>query len=810
NHKRSKFDPQTIARNLDAQPELVGVSKDDDFSELLIQHVTHTNKMLQRDLQEQSRKMLAEQKRQAELLAAQVAGLAAPGDNTASSSTTLAPKQEQQEPPHGHQYNNNNNNIQKASHQNRNSQGNNSNNGQPHQKRQQTPFVPKKDCVYFLQGTCRKAVCTFKHDIEAQQAAMAAKEADSASKREASRKARGVCNFEKVGSCAKGDMCPFSHDLSEEPCTYYHLRGICERGDNCRFGHTPITPERLRKLREDLEVKLREKNEMQAMANANFNASANANVSVNPQGASVAPPVFQMGVISHGTQGLAQLDPQGYTPGHTQLVPQGRNLLNALMTFSSALPYFCLFIVSLWLSGTLFEELLRCRLVGELLIGLLFGNLNPGTLLPTDKTLLILAGEIGVLGLVFEAGLGTDVRRVWKAGLKAALVAGVGIAVPLATGFGFMYGVSRQGHIQEMEVGGSMDSGKRGESDIVIEALASGASLASTSIAIAVTMMKQQGILDTAIGTLITTAAMLDDVVSLVLLGIVSSIGGSGLDSGFRPMTVIRPLLASFGIILVGVVGCAVVSRVKSKKALSTSIDAETVDVQSVAERVDDAGIHTDHSSVEEGMSRETELTSRSDNDVRTRVLVFYTRFASTIKLAGMLIVGLGYSIMAEYLGSSRLLGAFVSGVFFSAFEDLCQMYEEQITHKIQPAMSAIFFATIGFAIPLTKILEPVLFGWGMVYAVIATLSKLVTIVVVPEKISSEDEEEGNRGGRYSARWMVGAAMIARGELGLLMVQQAQLQGVMSQTAMVITTWSIVLATLIGVGAFSFVMRQKS
>ncbi|KAG0059116.1 hypothetical protein BGZ89_000697 [Linnemannia elongata] len=314
NQKRSKYDPQTIARNLDAQPELVGVSKDDDFSELLIQHVTHTNKMLQRDLQEQSRKMLAEQKQQAELLAAQVAGLTAPGDTAAAPSTTPTPTQEQQ---HGHQRNNNN---QKSAVQNRNNQGNNNNNGQPHQKRQQTPFVPKKDCVYFLQGTCRKAVCTFKHDIEAQQAAMAAKEADSTIKREASRKARGVCNFEKVGSCAKGDMCLFSHDLSEEPCTYYHLRGICERGDNCRFGHTPISPERLRKLREDLEVKLREKNEMQAMANANFNANANADI--NPQGAG-AVPAFQMGVISHGTQGLAQMDPQGCTPGHPQFDPQG-------------------------------------------------------------------------------------------------------------------------------------------------------------------------------------------------------------------------------------------------------------------------------------------------------------------------------------------------------------------------------------------------------------------------------------------------------------------------------------------------------
>ncbi|KAG0059115.1 hypothetical protein BGZ89_000696 [Linnemannia elongata] len=467
------------------------------------------------------------------------------------------------------------------------------------------------------------------------------------------------------------------------------------------------------------------------------------------------------------------------------------------MKFSSELPCFCLFILSLWLSGTLFEELLRCRLVGELFIGLLFGNLSPGTLLPTDKTLLILAGEVGVLGLVFEAGLGTDIRRVVKAGPRAALVAGVGIVVPLATGFGFMYGVSKLRHIQALE--GGVDVGNGDSSDVVIEAVASGASLASTSIAIAVTMMKQQGILDTAIGTLITTAAMLDDVVSLILLGIVSSIGGSG--SGIRPMTVIQPLLASFGIILVGVGECAVVSRVKSRKASSIDGDTEMVDVQSVAERDGDTGIHP-----------KKRLTIRHHNNVRTRISVFFTPFAPTIKLTGMLIAGLAYSILAEYLGSSRLLGAFVAGVFFSAFKDLCRMYEEQITDKIQPTMSAIFFATIGFAIPLTKILEPVLFGWGVVYAVIASLSKLATVIVVPAQISSEEEEEesGNKGGQYSARWMVGTAMIARGELGLLMVQQAQAQGVMNQTSMVITTWSIVLATLFGVGAFSFVTKQKS
>ncbi|GJJ75176.1 hypothetical protein EMPS_07534 [Entomortierella parvispora] len=187
--------------------------------------------------------------------------------------------------------------------------------------------------------------------------------------------------------------------------------------------------------------------------------------------------------------------------------------------------------------------------------------------------------------------------------------------------------------------------------------------------------------------------------------------------------------------------------------------------------------------------------------------------FEPTIKLAGLVIIGFGYSILAEYLGSSRLLGAFVAGVFFSTFENLRRQYEKQIAHQIQPVMSAVFFASIGFDIPLSQILEPVLFGWGVVYALIASFSKLATILAVPAKISIRKgggtEENSHVDTCSNSRWIVGTAMVARGELGLLMVQQAEMQGTMGQTVMVITVWSIVLATLFGVGAFSIAMKCK-
>ncbi|KAF9976862.1 hypothetical protein BGZ75_000147 [Mortierella antarctica] len=374
-----------------------------------------------------------------------------------------------------------------------------------------------------------------------------------------------------------------------------------------------------------------------------------------------------------------------------------------------------------------------------------------------------------------------------------------------------MYGLSHLDHIQALDrsTGSTSPPPQR-----VTEAIASGAALASTSIAIAVTMMKQQRVLDSPVGTLITTAAMLDDVVSLILLGIVSSIGQSesASGSGIHAMTVIQPVVASLGIIGVGIVGSVVVARIKAMKTPNVGHELD-LDMSDRRHAQDEHGLESADARVLRENSHGEEDRQRGRNQpgwIWSRVIHLCSRFEAIVKLAGMVTSGLGYSILAEYLGSSRLLGAFVAGVFFSPFVNLQHEYEQQVTIRIQPALSALFFASIGMAIPLTKLLEPALFGWGLVYAVIASLSKLTTMFVVSSKASlaSAPGLHGVESG-CNVRWMVGTAMIARGELGLLMAQQAQQQGVMSQTAMVVTTWSIVLCTLFGIGALGVVMTNK-
>ncbi|KAG0244948.1 Hsp70 ATPase ssc1 [Mortierella polycephala] len=275
--------------------------------------------------------------------------------------------------------------------------------------------------------------------------------------------------------------------------------------------------------------------------------------------------------------------------------------------------------------------------------------------------------------------------------------------------------------------------------------------------------------------------------------------GGTGLENGSRPavgvMTAVQPILASVGVILVGSAG-----SVFMLKCMARMESKEAKEMQCSRERGADGVINNEDNTDEEIEEFNIRIEANT-RTTRTRAMLPYGTFGPTIKLAVMIIVSLGYSILAEYVGSSRLLGAFVAGVFFSHSAPMRMLYEEQIAHKIQPVMSAIFFATIGFAIPLTKILDPVLFGWGAVYAVIATLSKLATVVVSPTSTSEEYID------RQKARWLVSTAMVARGELGLLMIQQALLQGLIGQAVMVVTTWSIVLCTLVGIGSLSFAMK---
>ena len=153
--------------------------------------------------------------------------------------------------------------------------------------------------------------------------------------------------------------------------------------------------------------------------------------------------------------------------------------------------------------------------MGEIIAGLIIGPclLN---LVHISDTISIFA-EIGVVLLMFSTGLGTNLKELIKAGPIATLLACVGVAVPLAGGtrlYSLFYGFSALG------------------SQEFYRALFSGTIMTATSVSITVATLQELGHLKSFLGTTIVSAAVIDDVIGIVVLTCVlgaSSGTGTGL-----------------------------------------------------------------------------------------------------------------------------------------------------------------------------------------------------------------------------------------------------------------------------------------
>lgn len=90
-----------------------------------------------------------------------------------------------------------------------------------------------------------------------------------------------------------------------------------------------------------------------------------------------------------------------------------------------------------------------------------------------------------------------------------------------------------------------------------LQAFAAGAALSATSLGTTFTILSTTQLITTRLGTVTAAAAMLDDVVGLVMVQIISNLGGTGSSSSFSAVTVIRPLFVSIGFAVFVFVLCA-------------------------------------------------------------------------------------------------------------------------------------------------------------------------------------------------------------------------------------------------------------
>jgi len=163
--------------------------------------------------------------------------------------------------------------------------------------------------------------------------------------------------------------------------------------------------------------------------------------------------------------------------------------------------------------GLMTKKINLPQVVGALLAGLILG---PGLGLVEETEFIKNLSEIGVIVLMFSAGLETDVAELKKCGKASFIIALVGVIFPLLGGLGVMMLFNK-------------DAGDIGSSAF-LQNVFIGIILTATSVSITVETLKELGKLSTSAGNAIIGAALIDDILGIIALTIVTSLADSSVN----------------------------------------------------------------------------------------------------------------------------------------------------------------------------------------------------------------------------------------------------------------------------------------
>jgi Kef-type K+ transport system membrane component KefB len=311
---------------------------------------------------------------------------------------------------------------------------------------------------------------------------------------------------------------------------------------------------------------------------------------------------------------------------------------------------FLLSLIVIWVAAKLFGELAerfgQPAVLGEMVGGVVVG-VSGLHLIDAHEPTLHLLSELGVILLLFLIGLETNIHSLLKVGVAAFAVAVIGVLLPF--GGGYAAGLSL------------------GYSTIVSIFL--GAALTATSVGITARVLSDLGNLDTPESQVILGAAVVDDIIGLVLLAIVGTLarGGQITAGGVSKLVAV-----AFGFVVVAIVAGSIfapwlvraVGRLRVAKAL----------------------------------------------------------------LFSSLILAFGLAYAADAAGSAMIIGAFAAGVVLARTDKGHQIERE--VHDIAQFFIPIFFVMVGAAVDL-RTLNPMTADGrryimiGLVLAVIGVLGKI-------------------------------------------------------------------------------------
>jgi len=311
----------------------------------------------------------------------------------------------------------------------------------------------------------------------------------------------------------------------------------------------------------------------------------------------------------------------------------------------SILKDLAIIIIAAKLFGILARKCKAPQVVGEIIAGLLIG---PSILGLVDQSDFILQmAEIGVILLMFSAGLETDLKELMKTGPIAALIACAGVFIPLVLGalyYMVFYGFAPWG------------------SNEFYEAVFIGTILTATSVSITVQSLKEMGKLKGRVGTTILSAAIIDDVIGIIVLTFV--IGFKNPDS--KPSTVVVNTILFF----VLAVGVGFISY-------------------KIFKWIDKRYPHT-----------------------------------RRIPIAGLAYCFIMSYVAEQYFGIADITGAYVAGIILCSIND-SEYIERKIDINSYMLFGPVFFASIGLKTDLNDVTGGILL-FAVGFVIVGLISKII------------------------------------------------------------------------------------
>lgn len=297
--------------------------------------------------------------------------------------------------------------------------------------------------------------------------------------------------------------------------------------------------------------------------------------------------------------------------------------------------------------------------VGEILVGIIIANLfisgySLFTILdlsnPNSIPVFNVFSELGVIFLLFAVGLVTPFHELRQVGRTAGLVAVLGVILPFFSGLALMFLFGRT----------------------TLEALLIGAAMVATSVGITARVLKDLGVMESIEGRVIIGAAVIDDVLGLIVLAMISGIAQGGT-LNLADIAVVAALAVAFVLVVIYI--SALLPKVRTSSPVMSA------------------------------------LKKRKPR-----------KAWSPLPLA--LLVCFGLSALASYLNLAAIVGAFLAGMLFAEFRDVWPCEEK--FGPINELFVPFFFLFIGIQVNLGEFANTAIIVLMLAVILVAIVTKFV------------------------------------------------------------------------------------